>query len=66
MSSLEQLRNKVTRKDLKAVTKIYEAHLAEDHGKGGFYLSNLCGAIPAAYGKEACSYPDMFSEQLKL
>lgn len=33
VSSLEQLRNKVTRKDLKAVTKIYEANLAEDHGK---------------------------------
>lgn len=71
MSPLEELRKRLTRKYLKAITKIYNTNLAEDHGKVApnraastmLFLQRL--PLPIQM-KEASSHPEVLSEQLKV
>lgn len=71
VSPLEELRKRLIRKYLKAVTKIYNTNLAEGHGKvvpncvvsAMLLLQRL--ALPIQM-KEASSHPEAFSEQLKV
>lgn len=70
-SPLEELRKRLNRKYLKAITKIYNTNLAEDHGKvvpncvASALLLPQRLALPIQM-KEASSDPGVFSEQLQV
>lgn len=70
-SPLEELRKRLTRKYLKAITEIYNTNLAEDHGKvvpncvASALLLPQRLALPIQM-KEASSHPGVFSEQLQV
>lgn len=71
VSSLEELRKKLTRKGLKPVTKTCKTNLAGDHGKvvancvasAMLFLQRL--ALPIR-PEEVSSHAEVFSEQLKV